>query len=62
MWRRLAIDFVREEDGQDLVEYAILMAWICLASVAVIHGLSSAEQGVWRVTNSQLTAAKTTAS
>jgi Flp pilus assembly pilin Flp len=62
MLRRFTIDFLREEDGQSLVEYTILMAWICLASVAVIHGISTAEQGVWRVTNSQLASAKTTAS
>jgi Flp pilus assembly pilin Flp len=62
MWRRLTIDFLREEDGQSALQYAILLAWVSLASMAVINGLTRAEEGVWRETNQQLTSANTAAS
>jgi Flp pilus assembly pilin Flp len=62
MWRRLVINFLREEDGQSVLQYAILMAWVTLASVAMINGVAGAEKGVWRTTNTQLTAANTAAS
>jgi Flp pilus assembly pilin Flp len=62
LWRRLSTDFLRDEEGQNLVEYAILLCWMTLASVAVINGVMRSEEGVWRVTNSQLTSANTAAS
>jgi Flp pilus assembly pilin Flp len=34
--------FVREEDGQDLTEYALLLALISVATVAAINGLAGA--------------------
>jgi Flp pilus assembly pilin Flp len=62
MWRRFAVNFLREEDGQSLLQYAILMAWVTLASIAVMNGVAGAEKGVWRATNSQLTSAGAAAS
>ncbi len=38
------------------------MAWVTLASVAMINGVAGAEKGVWRATNTQLTNANTSAS
>ncbi len=34
--------FVREDEGQDLVEYAMLIALIALTVVAAVSGLASA--------------------
>lgn len=34
--------FVREDEGQDLVEYAMLIALIALAVVAAVSGLATA--------------------
>ena len=62
MRRRFIIDFLREEDGQSVLQYAILMAWVTLASVAMINGVAGAEKGIWRTTNTQLTSANTAAS
>jgi len=39
---RLLSRFVREEDAQDLVEYALLAALISLASIVVISALGTA--------------------
>jgi Flp pilus assembly pilin Flp len=33
---------IREEDGQDLTEYALLLALIAVATVAAINGLAGA--------------------
>jgi len=62
MFPRLIFNFLREEEGQSLIQYCVLLCWVTLASTAVINGLTSAEKGIWQVTNSQLTAANTSAS
>jgi Flp pilus assembly pilin Flp len=40
--RNLFQRFIREEDGQDLTEYALLLALIAVATVAAINGLAGA--------------------
>jgi Flp pilus assembly pilin Flp len=40
--KNLVRRFVREEDGQDLTEYALLLALIAVATVAAINGLAGA--------------------
>jgi pilus assembly protein Flp/PilA len=39
--RRLVLRGVREEDGQDLVEYAMLAAFISLVAIVSITGIGS---------------------
>ena len=33
--RNFVMNFLREEQGQDLVEYTLLLAFVCLASAAL---------------------------
>ena len=40
--KTLVLKFVRETEGQDLIEYALLAAGIALAAVAAINGVGSA--------------------
>jgi pilus assembly protein Flp/PilA len=40
--KNLMIRFVREEEGQDLIEYSLLAALISVASIAVMNPLSAA--------------------
>ena len=54
--------FLREDNGQDLIEYSLLMAFVALASVAIFNGVGSSAKGIWTSTNSQLTKANTAAS
>jgi Flp pilus assembly pilin Flp len=54
--------FWKEEEGQDLIEYTLLMAFVALASAALFIGAGGSVKGIWSTTNSQLTAANTTAS
>jgi Flp pilus assembly pilin Flp len=43
--------FVREEQGQDLVEYTLLLAFVCLASAALFIGAGKSMANVWVDTN-----------
>jgi Flp pilus assembly pilin Flp len=54
--------FWKDEQGQDLIEYTLLMAFVALASAALFLGAGSSIKGIWGATNSQLTAANTGAS
>ena len=54
--------FVREEEGQDLVEYTILLAFVALASAALFISAGGSVGGIWSATNSRLAAANTSAS
>ena len=51
-----------DEQGQDLIEYTLLMAFVALASAALFLGAGGSIKGIWSVTNSQLAAASTQAS
>ena len=51
-----------EEQGQDLIEYTLLMAFVALTSAALFVRAGGSVKGIWSTTNSQLTAANTTAS
>jgi Flp pilus assembly pilin Flp len=51
-----------DEQGQDLIEYTLLMAFVALASAALFIGAGGKIQGIWTATNSQLAAASTSAS
>ena len=51
-----------DEQGQDLIEYTLLMAFVALASAALFIGAGGSVKGIWSATNSQLTAANTAAS
>ena len=60
--QNLLIRFLREEQGQDLVEYTLLLAFVCLASAALFISAGGAIGGIWVQANTQLTAANTASS
>jgi len=45
--KSLIVRFVREEKGQDLIEYTLLAAVIAVGSMAVMPGVSTAINGVF---------------
>jgi Flp pilus assembly pilin Flp len=55
-------NFWNDEQGQDLIEYTLLMAFVALASAALFIGAGKSVQGIWTATNSQLSAANASAS
>ena len=61
MWTAV-LAFVKDEQGQDLIEYTLLLAFVALASAALFIGAGKSVSGIWSVTNSRLVAANTSAS
>jgi Flp pilus assembly pilin Flp len=54
--------FLADEQGQDLIEYTLLLAFVALASAALFIGAGNSVQGIWSTTNSQLVFANTQSS
>ena len=55
-------NFCNDDQGQDLIEYTLLMAFVALASAALFIGAGGSVAGIWNSTNSQLAAANSNAS
>ena len=39
--------FLRDEQGQDLIEYTLLLAFVCLASAALFVGAGQGINAIW---------------
>ena len=57
--RHLLKTFVKEEQGQDLIEYTLLLAFVALASAALFIGAGGSIQGIWTSANTSLATANT---
>jgi Flp pilus assembly pilin Flp len=57
----MLLNFLRDEQGQDLVEYTLLLAFVALASAALFIGAGKAINGIWTTANTQLANANTAA-
>jgi Flp pilus assembly pilin Flp len=57
MKEQLLCRFFKEDEGQDLVEYSLLLASIALAGAAVYIGMAPTIGALWSVANSRLTSA-----
>lgn len=55
-------NFLRDEQGQDLIEYTLLLAFVALASAALFISAGGSINGIWVVANSRLNAAAIAAS
>jgi len=53
--------FWRADEGQDLIEYTLLLAFVALASAALFIHAGASIKSIWTTTNSQLTAAAASA-
>jgi len=49
--------FIKDEQGQDLIEYTLLLAFVCLASAALFIGAGQSMASIWTDTNVILTSA-----
>jgi Flp pilus assembly pilin Flp len=54
--------FVQDEQGQDLIEYTLLMAFIALASAAIFTSAGKSISGIWGTASNQLSTANAAAS
>ena len=56
MQQRLSA-FWNEENGQDMVEYTLLLGFVALAGAAVLTGLRDQTFSIWRAISAGFTAA-----
>jgi Flp pilus assembly pilin Flp len=54
--------FWREDEGQNLIEHTLLLAFVALACATLFMGAGKSIKGIWSTTNSELVAANTSAS
>jgi len=55
-------NFWREQDGQDIIEYSLLITFIAIACAAIVGTTGSATTPIWSQANSQISTANTYAS
>ena len=55
-------NFWMDEEGQDLIEYSLLITFIAIACLALIGAGRPAVNGIWTQSNSKLALGNTTAS
>jgi Flp pilus assembly pilin Flp len=55
--RNFVSSFVNDEQGQDLIEYTLLLAFVALASAAVFIGAGTSITGIWNTANTKLASA-----
>jgi Flp pilus assembly pilin Flp len=57
--KALVTSFVREEEGQDLIEYTLILAFVALAAVALMNTMSESLTTIWSKISGQLNDAAT---
>ena len=55
------MQFLTNDQGQDLIEYTLLLAFVCLASAALFIQAGSSLAGIWGDANAILKNANTAA-
>jgi Flp pilus assembly pilin Flp len=53
--------FLKNEQAQDLIEYTLLLAFVCLATAALFISSGGSLSGIWTTANSDLAAANASA-
>ena len=60
--KRSVKELARNERGQDLIEYTLLMAIVALASASLFISAGQSISGIWGTTSNQLSSANSLAS
>ena len=53
--------FLSDDQGQDLIEYTLLLAFVALASAALFINAGGSIANIWNIANTQLTSAASAA-
>jgi pilus assembly protein Flp/PilA len=51
--KKLITSFLKEESGQDLVEYALLLSVLAIAGIVGLSTLATTVSGVWTTANTK---------
>lgn len=62
MGHSLVRELCHDDDGQDLVEYSLLLAFVALAAVGILAAAGSSVQNLWNDCSNALASAATSAS
>ncbi len=57
----LMVRFWREEQGQDLIEYTLLLAFVCLAAAALFIPTGNSIAAIWSYTSGTVSTAASVA-
>ena len=60
--KQLLTNFWTGEEGQDLVEYTLLLAFVCLVAAAIFIGAGKSTSSIWTIANQHLSNACSAAS
>jgi Flp pilus assembly pilin Flp len=52
--KRFCVSLWKNEQGQDLIEYTLMLAFVALASAALFSTAGTSINQIWSKTNSQL--------
>jgi Flp pilus assembly pilin Flp len=55
--RRTFSNFLQDEQGQDLIEYTLLLAFIALASASIFVSVGNSANTIWGAASTQLSTA-----
>jgi Flp pilus assembly pilin Flp len=55
-------DLWTETDGQDLVEYSLLLAFIAISTISILTGVKSSSDTLWDKISNAMSSAATSAS
>jgi pilus assembly protein Flp/PilA len=61
MFSSFVNSFLKEEDGQDMVEYCLLLAFIGLAATGILTTVKGSINTLWTTVNTKLGTINTTA-
>ena len=60
--RHFLVTLWQDEQGQDLIEYSLLITFIAIATAAVVGSGTNVIKGLWETSNSTVAQANTAAS
>jgi len=55
--KRFAVALWQETDGQDLVEYSLLLGFIAISTISILTGVRTSVDTLWSKISSALTSA-----
>jgi Flp pilus assembly pilin Flp len=61
IFETMLLRFWRDEEGQDLIEYTLLLAFVALVAAGLFIQAGNVTAGIWATANSVLTSASTAA-
>jgi len=60
--KNLITRFVREEEGQDIIEYALLAAFISISGYTILSSIGTSVNSIYTTVNTAVDSANTAAS